>query len=396
MKSYPTPLASLLFTCWLASLAGMVSAADRELTVTGYADLNQPPVPIALSGYSGEVADILKSDLFVVGFKVVPETDAQYVLRGGGAQVQGQLTDAINKSVKFSKAYTGGTLRSQVHALADDVVEAITGRKGIARTKIAFKSKTGEAGGVGEIYVADYDGFNPTAVTKDGVIVAAPSWVPGRRAVVYNTYKFGNADIVSHDLNSGDRKIVARYAGSNISPAVSPDGRQVAMILSKAGSPDLYTANLDGSDLKQLTQTKDDESSPCWSPDGKWICFATKKSGRRVLAKIPSGGGAVQTISTAGVGSPSEPEWSPDGKWIAFTTQTGGGFDICVVPATGGEARVLVSGEDPAWAPNSRTLIFAKRTGGGRRTLSLLDVPTKQNKDVRGFTGNCSQPSWAR
>ena len=86
-----------------------------------------------------------------------------------------------------------------------------------------------------------------------------------------------------------------------------------------------------------------------------------------------------------------------DGKWIAFTSQYSSGFNICVVPARGGTATLLVSGEDPSWSPNSRTLIFVRRSNG-RNTLSLLDVPTKQVKDVPRVSGNTSnsQPSWAR
>lgn len=376
------------------ALAALLPAARpaETIKITEYAEPTQKPIPIALAGFNGEVARVLEFDLYVVGFKVVDEAAAQFTLRGShSSQVEGRLTDNLSQAVKFAKAYSGGSLRAQAHALADDVVEAVTGKKGIARTKIAFKVTRGQSS---EIYVADYDGFGATAVTQDGSVVAAPAWVPGQRKLYYVTYKFGNADIVWHDLNSGTRQIFARYTGSNITPAVSPDGRRVAMILSKGGSPDLYVADADGSNLRQLTRTREDESSPTWSPDGRMICVATRMDGRRVLATIPAGGGTLKRLSIAGVANPSEPDWSPDGKWIAFTAQMRN-FEICVAPAAGGDAKLYTAGEDPCWAPNSRTLMFTRRVNG-RRVLSLLDVPTKQIKDAAQISGNNSQPAWTR
>jgi TolB protein len=274
----------------------------------------------------------------------------------------------------------------------DDFVSALQ-RKPICRTKIAFK---GETRPNSEIFIADFDGHNTQEVTKDGSLVAAPCWVSGRMALYYTSYKLNHADILYHNLSSGERKMFARYGGSNMSPAPSPDGSKVAMILSKDGWTDLYVESSGGGNPVRLTKSPQDESSPCWSPNSEWICFASKDSEHRVLKKISPSGGQAQRISTGGVPNPTEPDWSPDGKWIAFTSQTRT-FQICVVPASGGEARVLCEGEDPSWAPNSRTLICARRGDNGY-VLSLLDVPTGQVKDVSRISGSNSQsqPSWAR
>jgi TolB protein len=392
MKS-PFPMRSTRFIVLFCSMLISRSFAQEDLPPLERTSASVAPIPISLTGYSGEVQKVLKNDLEVMGFKVVNPETAQYNVTGSNeGQVEGRVTDRISKENVLAKRYQGAPLRVQTHAFADDIVLKITGKPGIAQTKITFK---GGSGVNSEIFVADYDGANAVAVTKDRVIVAAPAWAPGRRALYYTSYKSGYPDIYSHDLNSGQRKIIANYPGLNTSAAVSPDGKKVALILSKGGSPNLYVCDADGTNLKQLTQGKDTASSPCWSPDSRTICFVSNE-GTPSLYLIPAQGGAKRKLRTAGVGRATEPDWSPDGKWIVFTAQWKD-FAICKVPAQGGEAEVLVAGEDPSWAPNSRTVIFTRRTQDkDKRVLSLLDVPTKQVKDVAQNSGSCSQPSWAK
>ncbi len=353
----------------------------------------QKPIPVSLDGFSGEVADVLKFDLYVQGFSFVASDAAQYQISGSaGASVTGSVTDKLARKVLLSNSYTGTSLRRQAHAFANDIVFAITGKKGIGLTKIAFKAQS--PSGAGEIYVSDFDGHDAQPVTHDNAIVSRPSWMPGRLALYYNSYKLENPDIFFSDLSTGQRRVVASYGGSNFSPSASPDGSKLTMILSKDGRPDVYVCNADGSNVKRLT-TGIEDSSPCWSPDGQWICFATKINGRRLLAKVPAAGGAVQVIHTAGAPNPTEPDWSPDGKWIAFTSQTSE-FDICVVPADGSASpTLLVAGENPSWSSNSRTLVF-NHSVGYRQTLSVLDVFTKQVKDVSRIAGSDSEPAWRK
>jgi TolB protein len=387
-----------LLTCIAFTLLAAEAALGQEVLpaiTRTFEPGNTKPIWVSISGLTGEAASTLQFDLYVQGFAFTNAESAQYLITGSNnGNLQARATDPHNKSTLVSKAYSGAPLRRQVHTFADDFIGAVPEHaKGIAQTQIAFK---GENSPNSEIYISDFDGHNSKAVTKDNSLVAAPCWVPGRMALYYVSYKLNHADIFYHNLSTGERRAFARYGGSNMSPAVSSDGR-VAMILSKDGWTDLYVCGADGSNLKRLTKSPQDESSPCWSPDGKSICFAAKEQERRTLCRVSPSGGALHQIGTAGMPSPSEPDWSPDGEWIAFTTQFRSGFQICVVPAKGGKVTPLVDGEDPSWAPNSRTLAFARRTGG-HYVLSLLDVPTKQYKDVSRISGisSQSQPSWAR
>src|ERR1019366_4881363 len=109
---------------------------------------NSKPIPVSLEGFSGEVADVLKFDLYVQGFSFVAPDAAQYQISGTAAgTVQGRVVDRFAKSTILSRSYTGAALRRQAHTFADDIVQAITGKKGIGQTKIAFKAQSSTGNG---------------------------------------------------------------------------------------------------------------------------------------------------------------------------------------------------------------------------------------------------------
>jgi TolB protein len=380
--------------CAAIALLAHTASAQQEI------DINQEiivdgwprPVPVHISGFTGETDKVLKQDLLFMGIAAVSPDQARYLISGSNeGRIEGRVVEKVTKASLISKAYTGSTLRGQTHAFADDIAEAITKKPGIAQTKIAFKVETSAR--TSEIYIADYDGFNPRAVTQDGAAVAAPAWA-GRSKLYYTSYKLGSPYIFSHTLASGTRNSIARYPGLNTSAAISPDGSKVAMILSKGGSPDVYVANADGTGLKQLTFTRESESAPCWSPNNQTICYVSRERGPANLFTVDASGGTPRRLNTVGVPNATEPDWSPDGKWIVFTTLNRD-FNICYVKAQGGDATVLAAGEDPSWAPNSRAVIFC-RGRDREKTLSLLDVPTKQVKNLARVSGSNSQPGWAK
>jgi TolB protein len=229
---------------------------------------------VTIAGYTPEVAGILKQDLLFMGMVNTSADQARYLINGGNSgRVEARVSDRISRHEILAKAYTGANVRSQVHALADDIAKAITGLPGIAQSKITFKAESGPSRS--EIYIADYDGYNQVQVTRDDTIVSAPCWA-GHATLFYSSYKLGNPRIFSHNLPTGARKMITPYGGANISPAVSPDGTKVAMILSKNGIPNLYVSDTGGGSLKQLTFTREGESCPCWSPDNRTICYVSR------------------------------------------------------------------------------------------------------------------------
>src|ERR1035437_2351935 len=155
------------------SLVGASGSAYSQIDITNIVNVpgNTKPILVSMSGLTGEAATTLQFDLYVQGFAFTNAESAQYLISGSNdGNLQAKAVDPHNKSTLVSKAYSGVPLRRQAHAFADDFVQALS-RKPIAQTQIAFK---GGSGPNSEIYIADFDGHNAQAVTKDDSLVAAP------------------------------------------------------------------------------------------------------------------------------------------------------------------------------------------------------------------------------
>jgi len=375
----------------LGSLAPLCAQpADERLQVIGTGGARL--IPISLGGFNGVAYEVLRFDLEVAGCKIVSSNAATHHVSGSNDSVlRGTLTATGSPTPLLTRAYSG-PMRALAHAFADEIIEKLTGRRGIAQTRIAFKANFGRHK---EVFISDYDGANAVQVTRDTQIIATPAWSPDHRQLFYTSYMSGFPFIYSHTLATGARAAVSRQAGYNGSPAVSPDGRHLAMTLSYKGTLEVYVADTNGGNLRQVTFTKAGAASPCWSPDSQWICYTSNEAGPARLYKVRSSGGASQQLATVGADTTTEPDWSPDGKTIVFTSQNRG-FKIFTVPASGGDAEFVCEGEFPSWAANSRTVVFARRRTDQSYRLQLVDVPTRQVKDIPLKLGDVSEPAWAR
>ncbi|HEY0790632.1 MAG TPA: hypothetical protein VGD78_06165 [Chthoniobacterales bacterium] len=343
-----------------------------------------------LGGNAGPAAGaVLKNDLQLSGALSLGEADNASVVVSGSADPGSFSAAALDKTgaVVLKKSY-GGDPRRAVHAFADELVETLTGSKGIATSRVAF---VGNRTGHKEIYTADYDGGNAYQLTHDQAISVAPHLSPDGHRLTYTGYQSGYADVYLIDLRSGARNRVLKFPGINTGAAISPDGSRIACTLSKDGSPAIYVTTISGDSPRRLTRSRGAESSPTWSPDGATLIYASDEGGAPQLFQVPAGGGRGRLLNT-GFGYCTEPDWSPDGKRVAFNVRVGGTFQVAVLELGSGPARVVIgAGENPVWGPDSRHLLFARGTG-----LYLFDTVSSRENRVIGDLGKISEPAWSR
>ncbi|MEM7394495.1 MAG: DPP IV N-terminal domain-containing protein [Verrucomicrobiota bacterium] len=279
------------------------------------------------------------------------------------------------------------------HRVADDIVKAVTGREGIASSKILM---LGTATRSKELYICDYDGQNLIQLTKDKTVNIRPRWTPDGKSVVYTSYLRRFPDIYMIELATGKRKVLAKYPGLNVGGAVSPDGKELALVLSKDGNPELYIKNMRTGRLTRITRTSGAEASPSWSPDGKQICYVSDQAGKPNLYIVSRSGGRPTRVPARGIENVA-PDWGGNGK-IAYAGRFGGRFQIFVYdPATKQNIQVSVGAgdfEDPSWAPNGRH-ITCSREQNFRSEVYILDTMGDPPIRLLNHKGDWYSPAWS-
>ena len=274
--------------CLGLTSTALIGAEDvPTITVSKGDQINLSVSP--LDGGEGAAATkIVQNDLALSGYFKLGGADSSYTVRGtaSSGSLEGHVVDHSGGTV-LSKTYSGST-RDNAHQFANDIIETLTGHKGIAGTRITFiATRSGKK----EVYLADFDGSNVRQLTHDNTISVHPSLSPDGRRIAYTGYQSGYADVYVIDIASGARNRIVNYPGTNSGATFSPDGSRLALTISKDGNPELYTVNASGGGARRLTRTRGVESGPTWSPDGSEIIYSSDEGRSPQLFRISASGG---------------------------------------------------------------------------------------------------------
>jgi len=152
--------------------------------------------------------------------------------------------------------------------------------------------------------------------------------------------------------------------------------------LSKSGSPNVWVCNADGTDLKRLRRAARIRRRAGRRTDNGLVS-QRKIAERRGAGQSAGGWGAMQRIPTPGAPNPTRAELVAGRQMDRVHVVQTGEFDICVVPGRR-RAHGARGGRRPVVVTEFADADF-HATAGGRHVLSVLDVFTKQVKDMPGF-----------
>jgi TolB protein len=338
-----------------------------------------------------------------IGARILVVTRAG--LSGDELTVEVRVYFVDSGQTMLARRYSGKPDNPRIfaHQASDDIM-TLTQYQGVARTRIAFASDRDSTDDrqSKELYIVDYDGFNPRRVTVNRSLNILPSWSPDGQSLAYVSYRQGTPLVYLARIFEGrsEPNITGEREGSQaFAPAFSPDGQKIAFASNRGGNMDIWVANTDGSDARRLTQTQASDTAPCWSPTGQEIAFTSDRTGTPQLWVMSAEGLNVRRLTTVGSWNDGC-AWSPARQYgeIAYTARLEPGvFDIAVIDLATRQVRQITrsygSCEYPSWAPNGRHLVFSCERSG-TWTITVSDREGRSIQRLATGAGNNVQPDW--
>ena len=313
-----------------------------------------------------------------------------------GNNVVFTVEDLLDNEKLFEKEFSEvSNPCSFAHLVNDEIVLALTGKPGIAQTKIAFVANTNDGY---QICIIDYDGCNQRQVTnshrKD--MLNFPRWFPDNKNLILLSYESGWPQLVQFTIKNGNKEVLFGEPGLNSCPSICRKTKEIALVLSKTGNPEIYVADFQGKILGRISYYKGVDSSPSFSPDGENISFVSDRQGRPQIYVMTKKGFGVKRISY-GYNYCTCPAWSPDGRFIAYTFLKAEKLGLCLYELKTGKTIVIANDlgcEELTWAPDSRHLVYTQ-SGVFPSCIRIIDIFTKENRRVTFGKQNCFSSCWS-
>lgn len=308
---------------------------------------------------------------------------------------EGRVYDLASGQAILAKRYRGPASagRRMAHTFADEVVEFLAGRRGIALTRIAFTSdRTGDK----EVWMMDYDGANQRQITAHRSVSMSPSWAPTSGWLAYTSFVGGAPGIYRADLSSGRKTPLYTEGEQNSSADVSPDGRRIVFAHALGANMEIFVADVGGGNVRRLTHSSAIDANPSWNPTGTEIAFTSNRAGNPHVYVMDAEGANVRRISRGGTYNDGG-AWSPEGDRLAYASRRRGQFDVVVSDLVSLADRVLTSGagshEEPTFSPDGRRIAFSS-TRSGSKQIWVMDADGGNPQALTG-QGRNGSPSWS-
>lgn len=313
--------------------------------------------------------------------------------------IKWRLYDTMQGTMIQGKKYTphGNVARVWAHAIADDVVQTLTGNTGFFSSRIVFckEHKVDENKNIKHLYIADYDGSHQECLVNDSN-TTAPRW--NRDAhhprISYSEHTDTNVQLLLIDLHK-NKTVASNLDGITMLVDFSPDGEKSIFCASMGkGNCQLYCQTKDS--LRPLTNNNGNNFSPSFV-DNNRICFgsdAQTHSPQIYIGDLQTG--HIHRITKGGYCT--SPSYSSKTNTIAYHMKVNNVMQIVLYDCAAKTHTQVTHGPENkhgvSWSPDGTHLLFATEHVG-KSQITALNLSTKKIQYVTSAQENCSYSHWS-
>ncbi len=243
-------------------------------------------------------------------------------------------------------------------------------------------------------------------VLRHAGVIEAPNWHPGGFLIVNGGGRLFRVPLDAPRLEAIPTGAVS---GLNNDHGLSPDARRLAISAkSETGDSCIHLMPVAGGEPARVTPR-----TPSWwhgwSPDGARLAYAAARDGRRVGVMTCALDGSDERPLAEGFDHADGPDYAPDGAWVWFNGERGGRVDLWRVRPDGTELQRMTEGGTVDWfphpSPDGRHVLFLAYPPGTGGHPAGLDValrlmpqeggPSREVLRLRGGQGTVNVPCWA-
>jgi TolB protein len=314
-------------------------------------------------------------------------------IQDGGLVLETYLYDSSDGTLLFGKRYRTKVdeWRRVVHRLADDIIQAVTGERGIMSSRVLFVAGDRRSK---EVYIADLDGAGSRKLTDYGKLTLSPTMSPDGRYLAFTSYKEGTPNLYVRDLERNREVYVNREDGMKLASTWF-DKRTLVYTHTSGKYSTIYSENVETKDRKVLLRQEGILTSPGFSIDGKKMVFVSDMYGTPQIFMRDLASGETKRLTYAGNYN-TTPSLSPKGDLIAYGCKTEGALEICVMKADGSEPRVLTDGginDSPQFSPCGRYIIYSS-SNGSKAGIYLVLHNGDNRRALKLNSGEETQPKF--
>lgn len=309
---------------------------------------------------------------------------------------------------KFTAARS--QVKKLVNIISDEIVQALSGKKGIFNTKIVAIRST--SGSKKEIFLMDWNGDNQKRLTYHRSIVLSPAWSPQGKHLAYTAFVFNKklnqrvSALFVLDLETQKIKLVSSREGANLGSDFFSNGKDLLVTLGIGkGYMDIFKLNIKKSSVTPITQGPHGiiNVEPSINPRNNHIAFSSDRDGKTMIYTMDKQGRNLKRLTFAGHYN-STPDWDRDGKRLVFSGRSKGRFDLFLIRANGTGLKRLTSlkrkngswanCESPSFSPDGRFVTFTSDLSGHYQ-LYIMNLDDFSIERITFDNYNYKSPKWS-